>query len=117
MSAVLLRNLLKRFDAVGYTNGDNLPIKMVVSLDNGVVLRGHVISAEEWLSLNTFGSGASRDDEPQGSWPEGVTFDPGDDSFCMMYMSHVEYLSGGGWVPGSTIHFSTSKAMALGDQY
>lgn len=117
MPAVLLRNLLKRFDSVGYTNVDASPIKMVVSLDNGIVLRGHVISAETWLSLNTFGSGASSDDEAQGSWPDGVEFSPDDDRFHMMYMCHVEYLSGGQWVAGSTIHFSTSKAMALGDQY
>ncbi|MCO5178036.1 MAG: hypothetical protein M9890_13850 [Thermomicrobiales bacterium] len=117
MSAILLRSLLKRFDEVSYINPDGSPIKMVVSLDNGVVLRGHVISAEEWLSLNTRGGDASRDEEAQGSWPEGVAFSPDDDRYCMMYMSHVEYLSGGQWVAGSTIHFSSGKAIALGDQY
>lgn len=116
----LARDLLQFFHDKRYENDEGQPIKLVIGLDNGVVCRGHVVSAERWLKLNMFGSSGPKVgfDNVSGAWPTGFNYAPSDgERFTTVYLTMVEFLSGGGWVSGCSIAVNAEKIIFLGDQY
>lgn len=119
----LVRAILRRAAADNYGR-DGDPIKLVVGLDNGVVYRGHIVARTDWLELNTVaGKGrkytANRESqETPGSWRENPDYAPGDDDdHNVVYMTMVEFLSGGQWVSGCSLACETDKIVIAGDQY
>ena len=104
-------------------DGEPTPIKIVLGLENGNVIRGHVVSAEQWFQINTAGNfSAKRVDKEvvtvEGSWPAGVAYRPDDaERFSTIYLTMVEFLSGNQWVSGCSVGIKTDKVSYCGDQY
>ncbi len=112
----ITRSLIRYLDANGYQNPNNpsQPYKIVLILDSGVVLRGTIISPDDFLRANSW-----RND---GHWP-----DPEVDGFVypteidtptdFVHLTDVEYLSGSGWVSGSTVRVGINVVQAAGEKY
>ncbi len=76
MLADVIQEILASAARAGYKHGDE-PIKLVVALKSGVVLRGHLVSADAWLAINSVaGQGRTwvgrREIPTPGSWPTDV---------------------------------------------
>ncbi len=138
MDAHFLELLLKRIhdnrltddqgnpiDPPTYGNGNSVdnPVKIVLGLNNGNVIRGHVVSAERWLEINTFGNTAPKridgdEQQVEGSWPAELGYSPDDaERFSTIYLTMVEFLSGDRWVSGCSVGVKTDKVTYSGDQY
>lgn len=139
MLADILQEILSSAANAEYRNNGE-PIKLVIALDNGTVYRGHLVSPEEWLEINSVdgrtGQGwvGGRERAVPGSWPKTFT-DPkvqerikqtaqvasrdGNDgtTYTMIFMTMVEFLSGDHWVSGSSMATETNKVIACGEQY
>ena len=158
--ADLLLELLTHFAKKNWVNENEDPIKLILTLENGLTFRGHVVPRERWIEANLLppntGTNANADnhaEEPRsveakadgsaeesksandsqqgdtggtvtttpapGSWPrdtiDNVTAT--DDRHDMVYLTHVEFLSGDTWVPGCNMACDRQKVHGKGDQY
>lgn len=139
MLADVLQEILRSAADARYNRPDGDPIKLVIALDNGSVYRGHLVSFEEWLEINSIdrtspGWVGGRERPVRGSWPKAIT-DPdvltrirekekaaaseeeADITHTMIFMTMVEFLSGDRWVSGSSMATDAKKVVACGEQY
>lgn len=120
MVSDLVGALLDHFHRNDYKNPNGDPIKLVIGLDNGVVYRGHVVSGERWLEINTFGVTSPKvgTDGVDGSWPPKFEYAfPEGDHRNTIYLTMVEFLSGDTWVSGCSLAADTKRVVIWGDQY
>ena len=112
----LTRRLIDYLDSIGYKHPDNSTqeFKIVLALDNGVVLRGRIVSPDEFLRINSrLNDGHWPDPEADGfRYPFGP-----DDPKEFVHLTDVEYLSGGVWVAGSTARVGVSIVKMAGEKY
>ena len=112
----LTRQLIRYLDSIGYQHPDNptQEFKIVLALDNGVVLRGRIVSPDEFLRIN------SRLND--GHWPDPeadrFTYPFGtDDPKEFVHLTDVKYLSGGVWTEGSTARVDIRFVMMAGEKF
>ena len=112
----LTRSLIDYLDSIGYKHPDNSTqeFKIVLALDNGVVLRGRIVSPDEFLRINSrLSDGHWPDPEADGfGYPFGT-----DDPKEFVHLADVNYLSGGAWTEGSTARVDIRFVMMAGEKY
>jgi hypothetical protein len=105
-------------------------VKVLLVLDNGVTLRGQIVSPAQFKLINTDPSGNSSDraqlidalvlrrNQADGSWPPGFDFQYSDDDPASSYVHLVDVdIFSDRWVPSSTVVTSTKNVIACGDQW
>jgi hypothetical protein len=111
---------------------DSFPIgvKVLLVLDNGVTLRGQIVSPAQFKLINTDPTGNVADraqmiddlvlrrNQVDGSWPPGFDFQYSDDEPASSYVHLVDVdIFADGWIPSSTAAVPTKNVIACGDQW
>ncbi|MEI2618926.1 MAG: hypothetical protein V9F06_15050 [Thermomicrobiales bacterium] len=105
-----------------YRNENGGPIKLVIGLDSGAVLRGHLVSRSDWFQINSVNGEGNKivNGETRvvpGSWPADLVVEPDTDTHDAIYLTMVEFLSGDTWVSGCSVAVDRSTVIICGDQY
>ena len=105
-------------------------VKALLVLENGVVLRGQIVSPDQFMIINQ----KPTDDNSKraqtiadvglqrtadGSWPPGFTYPQAanEPPSNYVHLIDVEFMTASGWVASSTARIPTRKVIALGDQW
>jgi hypothetical protein len=117
--AYLEENCLSEDGLMYVEDSNEILAKVVLTLVNGTVLRGTIVTPKRFGQLNQAGVVEPREDEEgEGSWPVGFEYDPQDEETRRghVHLDDVEFLSGGKFEHGCTKRVGIEVVLCCGER-
>lgn len=116
MADTLAQALIVYLEESGYPDptDEKQRVQIILGLDNGVVLRGTIVSPQRFMEENGRSKGGTWPDPDPERFPVPLRHDP---PTSYIHLVNVNYLSGGTWTEGSTARVGIDKVAFAGEKF